>query len=64
MNVELEPCIYQNLKDATTIIKTLDIEPLNVDPSPCGHQKGQQREEAMKIPITRIKIQDIIVIIV
>ena len=38
MSVRPEPKMYQNLKDTTTIIKSMDIEPLNVDASPHGHQ--------------------------
>ena len=37
MNVGLEPWMYQNLKDAATIVRIMDTNPLNVDPSPHGH---------------------------
>ena len=38
MNVGLEPQMYLNLKETATIIKSIDIKNLNVDPSPQGHQ--------------------------
>ena len=31
--------MLQDLKVTTTTIKSMDIEPLNVDPNPCGHKK-------------------------
>ena len=37
-NVEQEPCMHQNFKDTTTIVRSMDTEPLNADPSPHGHQ--------------------------
>ena len=43
MNVGLEPSGHQDLKDTATTIRSMDIEPLNVDPSPHGHQESQQR---------------------
>ena len=43
MNVELEPCMYQDLKVIAKISRNIDIDPLNVDPNPCGHQTSQQR---------------------
>lgn len=64
MNVELEPCMHQNLKDTATIVKSMDIEPLNAYPSPHGHQASQQRQEAMKNPINGIIVQDIAIAIV
>ena len=33
MNVELEPCMHQDLKATGTIVRNMDIEPLNVDQS-------------------------------
>ena len=64
MNVRQEPCMHQDLKVTATIVRSMDIEHLNVDPSLHGHQTSQQREEAMKIPITGITIQDVAIIIV
>ena len=61
MNVEQGPCMHQDLKDATIIVRSLDTKPLNADPSPHSHQT---REEAMKIPLIGITIQDIAVTIV
>ncbi len=61
MNVELEPCIHQNLKEIVIIVISLDTKPLNEDPSSHSHQT---REEAMKISIIGITIQDIAIIIV
>ena len=53
--------MHQDLKDTSKIVRSLDTKPLNVDPSSHGHQT---REEAMKIPIIGITIQDIAVTIV
>ena len=38
MNVGLEPLGHLYLKVTSTTIKSMDIESLNEDPSPCGHQ--------------------------
>ena len=38
MNAESGPCLQQDLKDIATIVRNMDIEPLNVDPNPYGHQ--------------------------
>ena len=57
MNVGLESQRHPNLKDTTTIVRSMDIEPLNVDPSPHGHQ-------AMKNLTIGITIQDIAITIV
>ena len=43
----LEPSGHQDLKVTTTTIRIMDIEPLNVDPSLCGHQTNQQRQKLM-----------------
>ena len=43
MNVKPEPCMHQDLKYIGTIVRNIDIEPLNADPNPCGHQTSQQR---------------------
>ena len=42
----------------------MDIEPLNADPNPCGHQISQQEKEAMDTFIIGITIQDKAIIIV
>ena len=38
MTVGLESSRHQDLKDTATIFRSIDIEPLNVDPSLCDHQ--------------------------
>ena len=38
MNVGLEPLEHQDLNDIVTTVRSMDIEPLNVDPSLGGHQ--------------------------
>ena len=43
MNVELGPCMHQDLKVTTTIVRNMDMEPLNIDPNPCGHQTSQKK---------------------
>ena len=43
MNAKQGPCIHQDLKVTDTIVRNMDVEPLNVDPSPCGHQTSQKR---------------------
>lgn len=43
MNVEPRQCTHKDVKDISTTIRTMDIEILNVDPNPCGHQTGKQR---------------------
>ena len=40
MTIGLEPSRHQDLKVTITTIRSMDIEPLNVDLSPCGHQKN------------------------
>ena len=47
MNAEPEPCMHQDLKDTTTIVRNMDIEPLNADLNLCGHQTSQKNKEAM-----------------
>ena len=49
MNVGLEPLGNQDLKVTTTTVRSMDIKPLNVDPSPCGHQTNQKRKKVMDI---------------
>ena len=49
MNAGLEPLGHQDLKVTATTIKSMDIDPLNADPSLCGHQTNQQREKVMDI---------------
>ena len=48
--------MHQNLKDTTTTIRNMDIEPLNANPSPHGHQARQEDIKTLTIGIT---IQDI-----
>ena len=38
MNAKPKLCMHQDLKVTTTIVRNMDIEPLNEDPNPCGHQ--------------------------
>ena len=38
INSEQEPYMHQDLKVTNTTIRSMDIEPLNVNPSLCGHQ--------------------------
>ena len=64
MNTEPEPCMHQDLKVTATIVRNMDIEPLNVDLNPYGHQISQQRKEAMKTLIIGITTQHKVVIIV
>ena len=64
MNVELEPCIHQDLKVTATNVKNMDIEPLIANPNPCGHQTSQQNKKIMGTSIIGIKIQGKVVIIV
>ena len=64
MNENLEPCRHQDLKVTATTIRSIDIELLNVDPNPCGHQISQQEKEAMDTSVIGIIIQDKVVIIV
>ena len=49
VTIGLEPSGHQDLKVTTTIARSMDIEPLNVDQSLCGHQINQQRPKAMDI---------------
>ena len=64
MNVEKGPCMCQDLKVTTTIVRNMDIDPLNADPNPCGHQTSQQKKEVIDTSIIRIKILRKFVIIV
>ena len=43
MIVGLEPLEHQDLKVNDAISRSMDIKPLNVDQSLCGHQTIQQR---------------------
>ena len=56
--------MHQDLKVTTTIVINMDIEPLNADPNPCGHQTCLPRKEAMETFIIGITTQDKTVIIV
>ena len=33
--------VIRHMKDIATIVRNMDIEPLNVDPNPRGHQTSQ-----------------------
>ena len=64
MNVEPRPWTHKDLKVIAKTIKSMDIELLNVDPNPYGHQTNQQRKEAMDTFIIGITTQDKAIIIV
>ena len=64
MNKELEACMHQDLKIYATIVRNMDIEPLNADPNPCGHQIIQQEKESIDTFIIGIKTQEKDIIIV
>ena len=49
MNVGLKPLGHQDLKVTATIVRSIDIEHLNVDPSLYGHLKNQQRQTVKDI---------------
>ena len=44
MNAKPKPCMHQDLKVTTIIVRNMDIELLNADPKLCGHQTSQQME--------------------
>ena len=46
MTTGLKPLGHQDLKDTTTTI-SVDIEPLNENPSLCGHQTKKERQKVM-----------------
>ena len=62
MNAELGPYIHKDMKDIAITIRSMDIELLNADPNPCGHQTGKKRYETMETLITGIIIQGIAII--
>ena len=64
MNGKPKPCMHQDLKVTTIIVRNMDMDILTVDPNPCGHQSSQQRKEAMDTFIIGITTQDKVVIIV
>ena len=43
MNEEPRPCTHKDLKDISITVRSMDMELLNVDLNPCGHQIGKQR---------------------
>ena len=51
MSARLEPWMHQDLKVTATNIRSMDIQPLSVDLSPCGHPKNWQRQEVMDTSI-------------
>ena len=51
MTTKLELSRHQDLKVTTTTVRSMDIEPLNVHPSLCGHQKNEQRQQVMDTSI-------------
>ena len=55
--------MHQDLRVIAIIVRNMDIEPLNANPNPCGHQTSQQRKEAMDTFIG-ITTQDKAIIIV
>ena len=64
MNVEPEAYMHHDLKVTATIVRNMDIEALNADPNPYGHQTSQQRKEAMDTSIIGITTQQKAIIIV
>ena len=52
------------MKVTTTTVINMDIEPLDVDQNPCGHQTSQQKKEVMENFTIGITTQDKDVIIV
>ena len=38
MNAKQKPYMHQDLKVTTRTVRSMDIDPSNVDLSPCGHQ--------------------------
>ena len=56
--------MHQDLKVTTTTIRNMDIEHLNIDPNPCGHQTSQQKQEVMDTSITETTTQSKPIIIV
>ena len=64
MNAKPKLCMHRDFKVTTTIVRNMDIEPLNADPNPCGHQISQQEKEAMDTFIIGITTQDKVVIII
>ena len=47
MTIGLEPLGHQDLKDTATTARSMDIKPLNEDPSLCGHQTNWQSQKFM-----------------
>ena len=45
----LEPSRHQDLKVTATIVRSMDIEPLNVDSILCGHKINQKIPKSMDI---------------
>ena len=43
MNAELRPCTLKVIKDIVITVRSMDIEILNADPNPCGHQTRKKR---------------------
>ena len=64
MNAEPKPCMHQDLKDISIIVRSMDIWILNANPSQHGHQTIKKRYGTMETLKIGIKIQDIAVIIV
>ena len=54
MTTELELSRHQDLRVIAITARSMDIEPLNVDQSLCGHQINQQRHQVMEITTIRI----------
>ena len=64
MNAEPGSCLHKDLKDIVTTIRSMDIEILNVDPNPCGHEISQPKKEVVDTFTIGITTQDKDVIIV
>ena len=46
MTTRLEPLGHQDFKDTSTTTRSMDIEPLNANPSLCGHQKNSKDKKS------------------
>ena len=64
ITAEPEYSRQQDLKDIAIIARNMDIEPLSVGQSLCGHQINQQRHQAIEITTIGIKTPEIAVITV
>lgn len=64
MNVEPKLSRHQDLKVTSKTARSMDIDPLNVDQSLCGHKINRQSHQAMKITTILITTLGIAIITV